>query len=226
MKHTVGVFIFCLFLACTLSEDPELPVPAHCSQVLLVETETELDSLATLFCLERTGRQWKILDSMTVMVGRKGLAADPVQLPMGYSRTKQEGDKCSPAGSYALLFAFGYAPDADTRMPYRQMTDEDICVDDSLSGAYNLPSKRTAASYLSAEDMRRSDDLYSKGIWVGYNTDPVMPGYGSCIFMHIWKDQGYPTAGCTAMSAEDMQQLFGWLDPVANPMLVQRIRGH
>ena len=226
MKHTVGAFIFCHLLACTLSEDPELPVPAPCSQVLLVETATEQDSLARLYRLERAGGHWTVLDSMTVMIGRKGLAADPVQKPMGYSRTKQEGDKCSPAGVFPLLFAFGYAPEANTRMPYRQMTTSDICVDDSLSAAYNRHVQKNDSEYRSAEDMRRSDGLYEQGIWVGYNTDPVVAGNGSCIFLHIWKKEGDPTAGCTAMSADHMQLLFSWLDPDADPMLVQRIRGH
>jgi L,D-peptidoglycan transpeptidase YkuD (ErfK/YbiS/YcfS/YnhG family) len=46
-------------------------------------------------------------------------------------------------------------------------------------------------------------------------------GAGSCIFAHLWKAPGEPTAGCTAMAEPTMDRLAGWLRPAAHPVFVQ-----
>ena len=56
---------------------------------------------------------------------------------------------------------------------------------------------------------------------VGHNTDPVMPGGGSCIFLHIWKSPAGGTSGCTAVSEAAMEELLRRLKPESNPLLVQ-----
>ena len=43
--------------------------------------------------------------------------------------------------------------------------------------------------------MKRDDNLYKYGIIIEYNTNPVIKGNGSAIFMHIWKGENVPTAG-------------------------------
>jgi D-alanyl-D-alanine dipeptidase len=68
--------------------------------------------------------------------------------------------------------------------------------------------------------MRRADNLYRWGIVVDHNTPPV-PGAGSCIFLHVWRGPESATNGCTAMAEHDLQSLITWLDPQANPVLVQ-----
>jgi D-alanyl-D-alanine dipeptidase len=42
--------------------------------------------------------------------------------------------------------------------------------------------------------------------------------------MHIWKNSSTPTTGCTAMAEPDLVQLLRWLDPAAQPVLVQMPR--
>ncbi|MBF8262931.1 MAG: hypothetical protein HW387_596 [Parachlamydiales bacterium] len=44
---------------------------------------------------------------------------------------------------------------------------------------------------------------------------------GSAIFMHIWRDPGFPTAGCTAMQEKDIGDIVSWLDEKKHPVLVQ-----
>jgi D-alanyl-D-alanine dipeptidase len=56
---------------------------------------------------------------------------------------------------------------------------------------------------------------------VDHNADPVRPGVGSCVFLHIWDGPGGTTAGCTAMVEEQVEALLGWLDPKARPVLVE-----
>lgn len=104
-------------------------------------------------------------------------------------------------------------------MAYRQATDEDFWVDDSEAPSYNrwVKGKPVAASY---EKMRRDDDLYRYGIVIEYNTEPVVKGLGSAIFIHLWKGEGEPTSGCVSISTEAMLRLLSWLDPACKPIIV------
>lgn len=40
-------------------------------------------------------------------------------------------------------------------------------------------------------------------------------------FFHIWRrDGGAPTAGCTAMSEENLRAMIAWLDPSRHPLYI------
>jgi L,D-peptidoglycan transpeptidase YkuD (ErfK/YbiS/YcfS/YnhG family) len=56
---------------------------------------------------------------------------------------------------------------------------------------------------------------------VEYNTVNPLPGAGSAIFLHVWKDQNNPTTGCTAFSEENLLKIIRWLDPAQKPVLAQ-----
>ena len=73
--------------------------------------------------------------------------------------------------------------------------------------------------------MRRTDGLYQLGVVVGYNTDPVIAGRGSAIFMHVWKGPGQSTSGCVAMALSDLERVVGWLDPARQPRIIIGVRG-
>src|SRR3546814_14689958 len=56
----------------------------------------------------------------------------------------------------------------------------------------------------SSEPMRRDlhndgDQRYRSGFVIEHNPE-ARKGAGSCIFAHLWKAPGAPTAGCTAMA--------------------------
>ena len=51
----------------------------------------------------------------------------------------------------------------------------------------------------SAEKLYRADDLYDIVCVMNYNTNPVLPGKGSAIFLHVCKDDFTPTEGCVAV---------------------------
>ena len=53
-----------------------------------------------------------------------------------------------------------------------------------------------------------------------HNTDPVVPGKGSAIFLHVWSGPGKPTAGCVAAAEADVRRLLGWLDRARRPVCV------
>jgi L,D-peptidoglycan transpeptidase YkuD (ErfK/YbiS/YcfS/YnhG family) len=104
------------------------------------------------------------------------------------------------------------------------------CVDDPASRAYNMivdvrDDLVGGPDWSSAERMLRSDGQYSLGVVVGHNDGIPLPGAGSCIFLHVRAapdpSRTPGTAGCTAMDPKDMDTVARWLDPAANPVLVQ-----
>jgi L,D-peptidoglycan transpeptidase YkuD (ErfK/YbiS/YcfS/YnhG family) len=141
---------------------------------------------------------------------------------------KREGDGRAPAGVFAVGPAFGYAGDAATALPYAPMDAGDWCIYVPASPLYNTivdaADVGAAAVEGSTEPMRRDlhadgDQRYRLGFVIEHNTAAV-PGAGSCIFAHLWKAPGAPTAGCTAMADPAMDALLGWLDPARAPVFV------
>ena len=214
---------------------PSFPLPKHSFQILLVSTDSWEASTGSLQRYEReqNSKGWKKAgDPISVSVGRSGLGwgRGLHTIPPDHSGpVKKEGDGKAPAGIFSLGCAFGYAPEPPpgVKIPYRQTTVSDYFVDDVSSPDYNrwihLPGEITLAKdrWKSFEKMRRDDLLYEFGAVINHNTTPTEPGAGSAIFLHVWKAPGSPTAGCTAMSRENMIKLLTWLDPDKHPLLVQ-----
>lgn len=209
------------------------PLPAACRQLLLC---LAADGEASAARLQRFARQpagpWQAVGAaVPVMLGRAGLAwGRGLHAPIaGGLPDKREGDGRAPAGVFAISELFGSAaPDSAfagaAKLPYRQATADLKAIDDPASAHYNqIVDQATIArpDWASCEDMLRADERYAIGAVVAHNSDPVVPGAGSCIFMHVWAAPGVPTAGCTAMSIEDMRAITGWLDGKASPLLVQ-----
>jgi L,D-peptidoglycan transpeptidase YkuD (ErfK/YbiS/YcfS/YnhG family) len=63
--------------------------------------------------------------------------------------------------------------------------------------------------------------MYKWGLVVGHNMSPAVPGAGSAIFLHVWKDSATPTVGCTAMSEAHFLQILAWLKEEEQPLLLQ-----
>ncbi|OGX39807.1 MAG: hypothetical protein A3G91_02220 [Omnitrophica WOR_2 bacterium RIFCSPLOWO2_12_FULL_50_9] len=147
---------------------------------------------------------------MQAVIGKNGLA------PEG---EKREGDGRTPSGVFALRRAFGYDETVETGLIYRRVTERDFWIDDPASAQYNqwVAGDVPAVSH---EALRRGDDLYKYAVVIEYNTDPVVPGLGSAIFMHVWRGAGQPTAGCVAMAEADLLRFLRWLDIRRNPVII------
>jgi L,D-peptidoglycan transpeptidase YkuD (ErfK/YbiS/YcfS/YnhG family) len=52
----------------------------------------------------------------------------------------------------------------------------------------------------------------------------VIKGHGSAIFFHVWKRKNFQTAGCVAVSEEDIIKILEWLDPNAFPLIMMGIK--
>lgn len=197
------------------------------SQVLFVKTPSLNSITGMMFLYERknTGKPWKLVDSFAVTVGRAGLAKD-MQSNLSFNQTmpvKQEGDGKSPAGIFKLGKVFSYHNLTNLEMPFVQVDTNFYCVDDVSSSYYNTLIKQDTVqhNFNSFEYMQRKDSLYEYGIWVLYNSDPATKGNGSCIFLHVWRDENSPTSGCTAMAREHILRLIHWLDEKKKPVLLQ-----
>ena len=60
--------------------------------------------------------------------------------------------------------------------------------------------------------MWREDSLYDLVLILGHNDDPIVPGAGSAIFMHVASPEYGPTEGCVALARDDLLELLSDLD--------------
>lgn len=180
-----------------------------------------------LYAFKKVNGKWKLQFSNAIVLGRKGLALGDglVNLKIA-GPVKHEGDKRSPAGIFSIGTAFGYAPKKEAgwiKTHYVQAFDTLICVDDANSANYNkLVDKDTARhDYNSFEYMHLKKDNYKWGLFINHNSDKVIPGDGSCVFMHIWENDHTGTTGCTAMAESNMVRILRWINANDKPLLVQ-----
>ena len=101
-------------------------------------------------------------------------------------------------------------------MDYKYITSDDKYIDDSSSNDYN--------SWVYGETDAKHYELmsikaYRLGAVINYNKNPTKPDAGSAIFMHIWKNKSTPTAGCIAMSEENLLKILLWLDKRQHPYI-------
>jgi L,D-peptidoglycan transpeptidase YkuD (ErfK/YbiS/YcfS/YnhG family) len=187
------------------------------SQIIVVKDNSFLFfTHTTIYAMEKHGDEWQaVFEPFNAVIGKNGFA------PAG---EKKEGDGKTPSGVCPLKMTFGYDATIETKMPYHQALEDDIWVDDPNSEDYNRWTKKQETKAASYEIMKRNDNLYKYGIVIEYNTDPVIRGNGSAIFLHIWKGEGMPTAGCVAVSEEDIIKILGWLAPAASPLIITGIK--
>ena len=135
-------------------------------------------------------------------IGASGMTAD-----------KREGDRATPVGCFMLRRVY-YRPDRVarpiTKLPVDPLGPLDAWSDDSEDPAYNSMVRQPCQT--SAELMWRDDHLYDIVVTLGYNDDPVAPGRGSAIFLHVARADFSPTKGCVAVSIENLRRLLADCD--------------
>lgn len=245
MRHQAALsvliaLVVCLGLGCQAAKTttaqtaaaatPASPV-AGASQIVLVVAEDWNTNQARLRRFERSGPNaaWRpVGDGVPVTLGRNGLAwgrgLHGEQL--SNAPVKKEGDGRAPAGVFSLPLAFTGPSESfrsAAQFPVYHVTAQTVCVDTVASQHYNqmFEEKAVAKDWDSDERMLRPDGLYRYGLFVNHNAPSVQPGAGSCIFLHLWRGPGSPTAGCTAMAEPSLLAVLTWLDATKNPVLVQ-----
>ena len=122
---------------------------------------------------------------------------------------KVEGDGATPTGTYPLLRLFWRSDkitSIETLLPHQNLNFDDGWCDDPTHPEYNqLVNLPFSASH---ERMWRDDDLYDLVIEIGHNNNPVVPGDGSAVFIHIASPGYAATEGCIALAKEDLLMLI------------------
>jgi L,D-peptidoglycan transpeptidase YkuD (ErfK/YbiS/YcfS/YnhG family) len=130
----------------------------------------------------------------------------------GASLNKVEGDGKTPTGIFKLREVF-YREDKvlniSAKLPIRKIEENHGWCDDSESKDYNkfiyLPSNDCHSS----EFLHRiEDDAYDIIVPLGYNDENIIKGKGSAIFLHVFKENNEPTAGCVAIDKNEFLELL------------------
>lgn len=126
---------------------------------------------------------------------------------------KREGDGATPRGLYTLrrvLFRGDRTASPQTKLPFRELRQNDGWCDDPADPAYNRP---VALPYpASHECLWRDDHVYDLIGVLSHNDDPPVPGLGSAIFIHLARPDYSPTRGCVALCEPDLRALFAFAD--------------
>ncbi len=198
---------------------------AH-KQLIVVVSEDINASDATLQRYELKENLWeRVGEPFSIKIGRNGMGwgVGLHQTPKDATIIKKEGDGRSPMGIFSLGSAFGYEPFA-IKYPYSVMSKSNRCVDDANSKYYNqiIDANTTHKDYTSYEEMKFEANYYKYGVVVKHNPKNEK-NRGSCIFLHI---KSIPTAGCGAMSEDEIKKLLVWLRLKDRPLLVQGIQSN
>lgn len=130
-------------------------------------------------------------------LGRAGIRAD-----------KKEGDNATPAGRFALrraLFRADRIAQPATRLPLQEIGADDGWCDDAADPAYN---RQVRLPYPARhERLWRDDAIYDLIVVIGHNDDPVVPGAGSAIFLHVARPDWSGTEGCVAFRLEHLRRI-------------------
>jgi L,D-peptidoglycan transpeptidase YkuD (ErfK/YbiS/YcfS/YnhG family) len=127
---------------------------------------------------------------------------------------KREGDGASPAGVWPIrrvLYRPDRGPPPATAFELQPISPQDGWCDAPKDPAYNQPVRLPYPA--SAEHMWLETGVYDIVVVLGHNDDPVVPGMGSCIFLHLSRPDYSPTEGCVAVPRADLEELLAKARP-------------
>ncbi|MEO3427865.1 L,D-transpeptidase family protein [Pelagibius sp. CAU 1746] len=125
------------------------------------------------------------------------------------ARKKHEGDGITPVGRWPIrrvLYRADRVAAPETSFDCAAIGADDGWCDDPADPAYNRPVRLPYAA--SHERMTRDDGLYDVVVVLGHNDDPVVPGAGSAIFLHVAREDYGPTEGCVALALPDLLEVL------------------
>lgn len=132
--------------------------------------------------------------------------------------TRTQGTNTTPAGLYALPYAFGiaHAP-AGTAYRYRRVTPDSWWCQDNASESYNrwvepLPADCAPGE---AEHLTTYTTQYAHALVIDFNYEHPVRGRGAGIFLHV-NGKG-ATAGCVSVPEGAMRALLRWANPRRQP---------
>ena len=132
----------------------------------------------------------------------------------GIGVKRAEGDGMTPLGIHPVrrvLYRADRIAAPATKLSLAALAPDDGWCDAPGDGAYNTKIKRPYPA--SHEALWREDALYDLLVVLGFNDDPVVPGKGSAIFLHVARPDYGPTEGCIALALGDLSALVAALQP-------------
>ncbi|MEO8812872.1 MAG: L,D-transpeptidase family protein, partial [Caulobacteraceae bacterium] len=116
----------------------------------------------------------------------------------------------------------GGAP--ETALPARALRPDDGWCESPADQHYNRPVRAPGPS--ATDRMWREDHLYDLVVVLGHNDDPIVPGAGSAIFLHLARPDFGPTRGCVALARSDLEALLALARPGDSLEILEVIAGH
>lgn len=187
-------------------------VPASSTQLVTVAASGYGTTIASLELWERRGTCWlRVAGPWQARLGRSGLSAH-----------KREGDGATPTGTYRLgSTIYGIAPDPGVAFAYHRLVCGDWWDEDARSPTYNTFRHVACGARPpfggNSEALWRISPQYRYFAVIGYNAQPVVPGRGSAIFLHVSTSHG--TAGCVSLPEAQLVWLLRRLRRGAAPVI-------
>jgi len=191
----------------------QLDSTGSATQLITVVSPYRTSTRGTLRLWRKTAGCWRaVAGSWSAWLGERGL-----------SGRKHEGDRTTPAGSYGFgRVMYGMAPNPGVHTTYHRIVCGDWWVEDPRSPAYNRFRHVRCGSRppfrVTSEDLSRSPTAYQHFAVIAYNSNPVVPGRGSRIFLHA--STGRPTLGCVSLPLPRLVTVLRWLRPANAPRIV------
>ncbi len=201
---------------CAFSEYFTTPQPPEHQQELRVTTN---GPYATVTLYNWNNGDWVETMSFQATIGLNGTSA-----------AKQEGDRCTPAGTYDILFAFS-SLDIFSGIPFHRVEEGDVWVTDTGSAYYNT----LQSTYSQDKDWSSAEDLYDKFttgrstacIYFGFNGDGLsaysaVAGGGSDLFLDGVGANGDLTTGYGDIKTDgqNVLDLLRELNGNKNPVII------
>jgi L,D-peptidoglycan transpeptidase YkuD (ErfK/YbiS/YcfS/YnhG family) len=168
----------------------------------------------------------------------------PVRVRLGWNGWVPAGKRrqstgTTPAGSFAMKYAFGNRADPGTSLRYRHVDRSDVWPYEPRDPAtYNIYQPyRAATSHWRSDYYERLASYgyeYAYGVVLGFNLpqgvhwskrrkqyvarEPADTRRGGGIFLHVQRSKY--TAGCVAGPIDDIRWVVRWLDPAKRPRIV------
>jgi L,D-peptidoglycan transpeptidase YkuD (ErfK/YbiS/YcfS/YnhG family) len=199
--------------ACAPTVANRLASTGAAKQLVTVVAPRRTSTRGALRLWRRSGRCWRaVAGPWPAWLGQRGVSSH-----------KHEGDRTTPAGAFGFgRVMYGLDPNPGVRYAYRDIVCGDWWVEDPRSPWYNrFHHVRCGARppfRVTSEDLSRSPRAYRHFAVIRYNSDPIVPGRGSGIFLHA--STGRPTLGCVGLPLPRLLIVLRWLRPRSAPLMV------
>lgn len=196
---------------------PESLNALGCRKLILVRALPGEDRETVTDCYSRDDAGvWTPVADLTDLPGHVG--------KNGVVHDRRRNTETTPAGLWALGFAFGNSPRPEgMTWPWRDVTPNTDWVCDEASPYFNTWQERGDPDKIPwSEDVEHLEDYptqYAYACVIEYNTPPgeVVPDRGCAIFLHCSTG---PTGGCVGLEPRAMIAVLQWLDPEQNPHIL------